>query len=626
MFFGTALLCALRARASEEERSAWWLLALAMTLWGSGASYFGIFLWDASEPVPSPADIFWVAFYLPAYAALWKLLRHRAGSLSKGVWLDALVGALGVGGAAAALVFQPVLDHTSGSAGAVKTSLAYPLGDLGLLAIVIAALTVTGWRHTGIWRFIASAFALFAITDSTFLVQIADGTYEIGTVLDLGWPAAALMVGVAAWRGDVHPRRDAQRETTVIGPALFGAAALVLLVVDHFVPTTPLALALSAGSLIAVLIRLNMTVRDNMSWLAHSRREATTDSLTGLGNRRQMKADLAARLGALDPERPVMLALFDLDGFKLYNDTFGHLAGDELLARLGARLSELVAGHGTAYRMGGDEFCGVWSLTAREDATRLAERAAAALSADGKGFSVGCSFGYVLVPDETTDVTDALRMADQRMYARKGAGRASAARQSSEVLLRAQSERDGELHAPLEGLAELACATAIRLGVPEEDLEATRHTALLHDIGNIAIPDQILRKQGPLDESEWAFVRRHPVIGERIIAAAPALTRVARLVRSTHERFDGGGYPDGLRGDEIPLIARVVAVCAAYDAMASHRSYRVARSSREAVEQLREAAGSAFDPNVVEAFVHALETVQADGVGRISPAQVGAAA
>ncbi|MDX6537642.1 MAG: hypothetical protein QOD37_1983, partial [Gaiellales bacterium] len=423
VFFGAAALCAVRARVSDEERSAWWLLALAMTLWGSASTYFGIVLWDATEfPLPSPADVGWVAFFLPAYLALWKLLRHRAGSLPRGAWLDALVGALGVGGAAAALVFQPVLAHSEGTTAAVATSLAYPLGDLGLLAIVIAAITVTGWRHTGVWRWIASAFLLFAATDSTWLVQIAKGTYQIGGILDLGWPLAALMVGLGAWSGDSGARRDVRRRTTFFVPVLFGSAALVLLVLDHFVPTTPLALVLAGGSLLVVLIRLNLTLRDNMTWLAHSRHEATTDALTGLGNRRQMKADLAARLESLGPEQPLMLALFDLDGFKLYNDTFGHLAGDELLQRLGAGLGELVAGSGTAYRMGGDEFCALWTLPMRGRTAELATRAAEALSADGEGFNIGCSFGYVRLPDETADTADALRLADQRMYARKGAG------------------------------------------------------------------------------------------------------------------------------------------------------------------------------------------------------------
>jgi HD-GYP domain-containing protein (c-di-GMP phosphodiesterase class II) len=138
-------------------------------------------------------------------------------------------------------------------------------------------------------------------------------------------------------------------------------------------------------------------------------------------------------------------------------------------------------------------------------------------------------------------------------------------------------------------------------------MEAVRQTGLLHDVGKVAIPDEILSKPGPLDESEWAFMKRHTVIGERIISAAPALAVVARLVRSTHERYDGDGYPDGLAGDDIPLIARIVAVCDAYDAMVTKRAYRAARDSSEAIAELRNCSARQFDPEVVEAFVSTLE-------------------
>jgi two-component system cell cycle response regulator len=342
--------------------------------------------------------------------------------------------------------------------------------------------------------------------------------------------------------------------------------------------------------------------------LAQSRREATTDALTGLGNRRQLTADLAMQLDHLAPERPLMLTLFDLDGFKEYNDTFGHLAGDQLLERLGARLRDLVAGRGTAYRMGGDEFCSLWTHSDADQSVTTVE-ALAALSEHGEAFSIGCSYGSVLLPIETTEPTDALRIADRRMYIRKRSGRASAGQQSADVLQRTLSERDSGLGIHLRGVADLASATARRLGVPQEHMEAVRQTGLLHDVGKVAIPDEILSKPGPLDESEWAFMKRHTVIGERIISAAPALAVVARLVRSTHERYDGGGYPDGLVGHDIPLIARIVAVCDAYDAMVTKRAYRAARDSSEGIAELRHCSGTQFDPEAVEAFVSALEDV-----------------
>jgi HD-GYP domain-containing protein (c-di-GMP phosphodiesterase class II) len=140
------------------------------------------------------------------------------------------------------------------------------------------------------------------------------------------------------------------------------------------------------------------------------------------------------------------------------------------------------------------------------------------------------------------------------------------------------------------------------MGLPPEQVERVRHAGELHDAGKVAIPDAILSKPGPLDDEEWAFIRRHPLIGERIVASAPSLVEVAHLVRSTHERWDGGGYPDGLAGDGIPLGSRIVAVADAFDAMVSERPYSTALTREEAVAELRRNAGTQFDPAVVEAF------------------------
>ena len=299
-----------------------------------------------------------------------------------------------------------------------------------------------------------------------------------------------------------------------------------------------------------------------------------------------------------------MLVLFDLDGFKHYNDTFGHPAGDSLLVRLGGSLAAFLRGRGSAFRMGGDEFCALFA-PGGPVADGLVLGAAGALSEHGEGFDIGCSYGAIELPREADDVAEALRIADQRMYAQKNAGRTSASRQSKDVLLRALAERNPELRAHLTGVADLAEATALRLAISHEIVEQVRHAAELHDVGKVAVPDAILHKPGPLDDGEWAFIRRHTLIGERIIAAAPALTRVAALVRASHERWDGHGYPDALAGEAIPLGARIVAVADAFDAMTSPRPYSSPRSADDALAELRRCAGTQFDPVVVDAFTWA---------------------
>ncbi|MFI5005705.1 MAG: HD-GYP domain-containing protein, partial [Solirubrobacterales bacterium] len=146
-----------------------------------------------------------------------------------------------------------------------------------------------------------------------------------------------------------------------------------------------------------------------------------------------------------------------------------------------------------------------------------------------------------------------------------------------------------------------------RVGLAGEELDVLARAAELHDVGKIAIPDAILNKPGPLDDEEWLFMRRHTILGERILKAAAALRPVAELVRSSHERFDGTGYPDGLHGEEIPLGARIIFVCDAFDAMISERSYSGSITPSEAIAELRACAGTQFDPEVVEAFIATLE-------------------
>jgi diguanylate cyclase (GGDEF)-like protein len=329
-----------------------------------------------------------------------------------------------------------------------------------------------------------------------------------------------------------------------------------------------------------------------------SQRQALTDPLTGLGNRRRLLADLDEAVAAGAPE---VLALFDLDGFKAYNDTFGHPAGDALLRRLAERLAAAVNGRGRAYRMGGDEFCVLLAVAPAEREAAIA-RAVDALSEDGESFAVRPSHGVIDVPAEASTAAEALRIADHRMYARKSSGRASAARQSTDVLLRVLAERLPALGEHLEGVGAMCDRVARAVGVPAEDLPALVQAAELHDVGKAAIPDAILNKPGPLDDDEWAFMRRHTIIGERIVAAAPALTRVAGIVRSSHERFDGAGYPDGLAGEAIPLASRIIFVCDAFDAMVADRPYRAGMSTEAALAELRRCAGTQFDPVVVAAL------------------------
>ncbi|HXN38133.1 MAG TPA: HD domain-containing phosphohydrolase [Solirubrobacteraceae bacterium] len=332
----------------------------------------------------------------------------------------------------------------------------------------------------------------------------------------------------------------------------------------------------------------------------HQRGEATLDPLTGLANRRQLSEDLASVWRKATPEHPVRLLTFDLDGFKAYNDTFGHPGGDSLLRRLAQSFKAAVGDYGRAYRLGGDEFC---ALLWGDCGEQMVSSCLQALSAEGKGFSIRSSFGSVMAPQETVDPDHALQLADKRMYSYKDSGRASASSQTRDLALQVVAVHEPELHKHAEHVAELTEGVARRLGLSEQQQLEVVRAAELHDIGKVAIPFEILHKAGPLDEHEWALMARHPTIGARVLSAAPALTGVAEIVSSTHERYDGTGYPLGLAGEAIPLAARIVFVCDSYDAMISKCPYGQSKSEEEALAELRRCAGSQFDPRVVAAFL-----------------------
>jgi diguanylate cyclase (GGDEF)-like protein len=364
-------------------------------------------------------------------------------------------------------------------------------------------------------------------------------------------------------------------------------------------------LPIVSGVLVAVAaVVLGLWARRVRSGIDESRRQALTDDLTGLGNRRRLLIDLERAIAGGTDHSPAVLAMFDLDGFKAYNDTHGHPAGDALLARLGTRLATTFAGSGSAYRLGGDEFC----VLLHGSPAELEEAIGQALEAlTEQHDAIRSSCGFALLPREARDASSALRIVDQRMYAQKDDHRVSTKRQARDLLLAVVDQHAPDLRPHCDWVAELARSVAAELAVAPEAIDDIALAADLHDIGKVVIPRSILHKPGPLDKSEWDVVRRHTLTGEAILRAAPVLHGAAAIVRSTHERVDGDGYPDRLSGPDIPLGARIIAVCDAYDAMTSDRSYREAMTRAEAIQRLEESSGTQFDPIVVAAARTVLE-------------------
>src|SRR4051812_21496393 len=583
----SGLACLARGITIRAERAAWLTMGVAVVGWALGNVYYTAVLWNMDPiPIPSVSDVLWIVYYPVVYVAVAMLLRARIARFHASLWVDGALAALAVAALSAAVVFQSVLETTGGQPVEVATNLAYPLGDLILLGMVTGGVALTGWKPGRTWGALALSFIIFGVGDGVYLWANATGTWVAGSVFEASWPAATLLLAWAAWMPPRHVRpRPLEGRRMLVVPTLFALLGLTLLISDHFDRLNLLAVALAWASVLAVIGRFGMTFFENLTMLTDTREESLTDALTGLGNRRRLMRDLE---DVLHPGggRPSVLVLFDLNGFKGYNDVFGHPAGDALLARLGARLGGAMGGDARAYRMGGDEFC---VLAPLDEGNPLAtvERGRRALSEVGDGFEISAADGSVLVPDEADDAGTALGIADRRMYDEKATARRSADEQSRDVLLKALEEHHPDLGAHVHDVGVLAAAVAEELGLDARALQHVRHAAELHDIGKLAVPTAILDKPAKLDPDEWQFIARHTIIGERILGAATALRPVATLVRASHEHYDGKGYPDGLAGEEIPLGARIVSVCDAYDAMTSDRPYQRALAPDAAIAELR---------------------------------------
>ena len=557
------------ARGIRGERG-WALIGAGALCWAAGDVYWTLSLSNlSSPPVPSWADAGYLLFCPLAFAGILSLVRQRASGAPRTLVADALAAALAAGALSAAVVVKPVLAGAEGGALAIATNLAYPVFDMLLLGLIVGATALGNWRLSRTWLLLAGSVVVFWIADSAYLVTVATGTYQQDAWFNPLWFCSPILAGWAAWLPR-HATATASGTATsargIVIPLGFTCGALTILVWSSFDSVGAPAIVLATGSLLVVMVRLALTWREHARLLQASQHDAMIDSLTGLPNRRALTSDLERRILSADLEHQFVLVMFDLDGFKQYNDNFGHPAGDALLQRLSRKLASHLAGRGTGYRMGGDEFCAL--IDRPEDGWEsLPQAAAAVLSERGEGFTIGCSHGSVLIPNEAQDSETALRIADQRMYAHKRGGRATASRQTRDVLLRTLAERNPELGTHGRDVAALAAATAATFSLPPEEIEQIRQAAELHDVGKVAIPDAILGKPSKLDDSEWAFIRRHTLIGERIIAAAPDLRAVATLVRSSHENYDGTGYPDRLAGHDIPLGSRIIIVSDAFDAM-----------------------------------------------------------
>ena len=392
-----------------------------------------------------------------------------------------------------------------------------------------------------------------------------------------------------AWAGI----REFEREWSAAGPAVFVVIAATLLIYNHASQKVPdLTFWLALGLIGSVF-----------GWLLEdNHRRAVLDEVTGLANRLQLRRDLRDLVSSGDQQT---LVLLELEGVTDYRDRLGFQASDDLLHGFSRNLTDIV-GHlgGKAYRVEGDQFCALVPAADRE-----AGEIAMALFVSGAkddGTVLSRAHGVVSLPGDAEDADEALQIAGLRLAADKRLQHQSAKHQAHDALMAIINARRPEMGPHLRAVAYHAISLGRTLGLGREQLDDLVFAARLQHIGVLSVPDAVIESQSHLPAAQSIVIRNLPSAGAEIIASAPALAPVATLVRSSHEQYDGRGYPDGLAGDQIPLGSRILAVCVAYVVLTAKRADQRALSQEEALAELRHSAGTEFDPRIVEALANDL--------------------
>ena len=502
--------------------------------------------------------------------------------------------------------------------------------EAGVLIALAAPAIVQLLEHRPLERvaFNASVFALGAGA-AALLVSFVDGSGTVAIVSEVAISATtqyALNLILVSAAVAVTARRPfaelvvSSARATSIPFAFMGSAALMLVVLWQRSPVL-------SAALVGPLLAISLYQRSAYQAL-RAMRLALTDPLSGLGNHRSFQERLKHELlRAEADDEPFTLCLIDVDDFKRINDLYGHPVGDRVLARVGRRLRQ----NGEAFRLGGDEFAlllpGVTAEEALSTASSVLARIGSLELADVG--SVTASAGVAGFPHQAFDRDELIRLADSALYWAKEHGKnrvhvyrpdvvelaelrrlahgpdRAARFRAAASLAKAVDARDTYTGSHSTRVAELSAWIAHRLGLDREQIELTRLAGSLHDLGKLAIPEEILRKPGPLTDPERLVLQRHPEIGHRMLENL-GVDPVAEWVLHHHERWDGTGYPERLRGEEIPLGARIIFVADAYDAMTSDRAYRGRLTPREAIEELERCSGTQFDPEIVAAFAREL--------------------
>jgi len=638
-----------RAGKLPGMRSGWRLIGLAMAAYGLGDAVQLAYEAATGElPPVSLADPLYLAFY-PLFLA--GILQFPWVAGARGHRTRALLDGITIALGGSAIVWYVVLGPTaySGATNLLENlaALAYPVGDLILIGALAWLWTGGGpaqIRHP--LGLLSLGLLLFVTGDVLYTWTVLHERYAGGDWLDALWLLAIAAFVLAGSSQPVLEDSQGRPDTAAPGwiAALPYAAALAVFVMligsqakDSFFPGLSLTLT---GALVVILVlgrqylvqRELVTTNDELRGAqAELAALATTDPLTGLPNHRALADAMARELDrARRFQRPCSLLFVDIDYFKALNDGCGHAAGDSVLRELGEVLAASLRRVDTLGRWGGEEFVAVLpevgAATALATAERLRANVAEHVFPVASGTHLTVSIGAATYGQDGLAPGTLLEAADRAMYAAKRMGRNQvfsasdpvvaavgqgedgtdaderAAMGAVDALALLVDSRDKGTGEHVAHVAHLAERVALSLGASPKEAREVALAAKLHDIGKVAVADSILRNPGRLDANERELMRRHPAIGADVVSRVGRLASLAPIIRSHHEHFDGNGYPAGLRGEEIPLAARIVAAADAVDAMTSDRPYRRHMDIEQARRELKRAAGTQFDPKVVEAL------------------------
>ncbi len=413
-----------------------------------------------------------------------------------------------------------------------------------------------------------------------------------------------------------------------------------MMIIYAFILTMLFKVQTYIGSVIFIIMIVLMA--DNykryFQLLERMREKANCDELTGIYNHRYFQQALKEEFEKADTNHKLSLLFIDIDHFKKYNDTYGHQGGDDILKKFSSIVGSMLPEKATFARYGGEEFVVILPDTETKEAYQIAENIRKTIQTTSfQGMSImpnGCltvSIGVSTYPDISPDARALVRNADQALYAAKRMGR----NKSKVYSIKTDAPKDmkalrsdQELHQLVESLmvmlknkdeptyhhsmrvCQYVLAFAEWLNLSEEDRRTLEFAAILHDLGKIEIPREILNKKDKLLEHEWEWIKKHSEYGESLLNNIPELKSILPIVRHHHERYDGKGYPDGLKGGEIPYLARLLTVVDSFDAMTTNRSYQRTKTYNESIEELSRCSESQFDPFLLKEFIKMLEKIR----------------